>query len=123
VSYGFSRSSKPFLQSINWQSVKPEIIGLLGVNGCGKSTFLKLLAGILSPLNGKIAINDTQVKGMASVKNMICYVPENAKLFLIGPTLRVDLHRIIQDYERENSLLKLSGIDHRISIESTNLTF
>lgn len=112
VSYGFSRSSKPFLQFINWQSTQPEIIGLLGVNGSGKSTFLRLLAGILSPSYGKITVNDTQIKGMASVKNLLCYVPENAKLFLIGPTLRVDLHRIIQDNERENSLLKLSGIDH-----------
>ncbi len=112
VSYGFSRSSKPFLQSVNWQSTKPEIIGLLGVNGSGKSTFLRLLAGILSPSSGKISINDKQVKGMSSVKNEICYVPENAKLFLIEPTLRTDLHRIIQNYERENTLLRLSGIEH-----------
>ncbi|MCK4848977.1 MAG: ABC transporter ATP-binding protein [Candidatus Heimdallarchaeota archaeon] len=112
VSYGFSRSSKPILCSINWQSIVPEIIGLLGVNGSGKSTFLRLLSGILSPTNGIITINDQQVKGMSSVKSKLCYVPENAKLFLIGPTLRVDLHRILQDTDRELSLLKISGIEH-----------
>ncbi len=112
VSYGFSRTSKPFLQSVNWQSLSPEIIGLLGVNGSGKSTFLRLIAGILSPTNGRITINDEQVSGMTSVKSKLCYVPENAKLFLIGPTLRADLHRILRDKDREIPLLKVSGIEH-----------
>lgn len=112
VSYGFSRNLEPFLESINWQSLSPEIIGLIGVNGSGKSTLLRLLAGILSPTSGRITINDQQVKGMASVKGTLCYVPENAKLFLIGPTLRADLHRVLRDKEREISLLKISGIEH-----------
>ena len=112
VSYRFSRTSKPFLHSIDWQSSSPEIIGLLGINGSGKSTFLRLLAGILSPTDGRITINDQQVTGMSSVKNNLCYVPENAKLFLMGPTLRVDLSRIFQDKDREVSLLKISGIEH-----------
>ena len=38
-----------------------EITGLLGVNGAGKSTFLKMLSGNLSPTEGNIFINKTNL--------------------------------------------------------------
>jgi ABC-type multidrug transport system ATPase subunit len=112
VSYGFARASKPVLKSLDWQSVSPEIIGLLGANGSGKSTFLRLIAGILSPTKGRIIVNNELVKNISSVKSLICYLPENAKLFLLGPTLRADLHRIIRDEDLEKSLVKTSGLKH-----------
>tara|TARA_Y100000389_G_scaffold197139_1_gene231169 strand:- start:395 stop:1021 length:627 start_codon:yes stop_codon:yes gene_type:complete len=47
--------------NIKWDSNKK--IGILGINGSGKSTFLKLLAGQLTPSSGKIIIsNESQEK-------------------------------------------------------------
>ncbi|MFX0207312.1 MAG: energy-coupling factor ABC transporter ATP-binding protein [Candidatus Hodarchaeota archaeon] len=93
------------LQSFNWTNKKPRAIGLLGINGCGKTTFMKLLAGILKPTRGEIRINGKLIKNVNSTKNFVGFVPENAKLFLVGPTIRKDLLRIIKDDNLVDSLL------------------
>ena len=48
--------SKPVLKSFNLTIEPGRIVGLLGPNGCGKSTFLKLVSGLLVPEGGKIEI-------------------------------------------------------------------
>lgn len=93
------------LQSFNWTNEKPQAIGLLGINGCGKTTFVKLLAGILKPTRGEISINGKLVKNVNSTKNIAGFVPENAKLFLVGPTMRKDLLRILKDDKLVDSAL------------------
>lgn len=45
------------LKNISFQIKKGEAIGLIGENGCGKSTMLKLLTRIMYPTQGKIEIN------------------------------------------------------------------
>ena len=44
------------LQEVDLQLPKGKIIGLLGPNGSGKTTFLKLCAGLLRPTGGSIDI-------------------------------------------------------------------
>ncbi len=112
VTYKFSGDSPKIFHSINWISSSPEIVGLLGENGSGKSTFLRLLAGILKTNSGKITLDGCVIKGISSVKDQICYVPENAKLFLLGPTLKADLHRVVKSNENVDSLLNTSGLVH-----------
>lgn len=97
LTFSFSTSSQLILESLNWQCGSSEIIGLIGVNGSGKSTFLRLLCGLLKPNKGQVRIYDKQVKGSTSIRDQVCYVPENAKLFLLGPTLRKDFYRIRAD--------------------------
>jgi ABC-2 type transport system ATP-binding protein len=41
--------------------IKPGILGLLGPNGAGKSTFMRMLATITKPTDGKILWNDIDV--------------------------------------------------------------
>lgn len=45
------------LRGVDLQVRRGEAVGLLGVNGCGKSTFLKLLSRIMYPNKGQIKIN------------------------------------------------------------------
>lgn len=45
------------LRGVNLSVRQGEAVGLLGVNGCGKSTFLKLLSRIMSPNEGQITID------------------------------------------------------------------
>ncbi len=52
-SYG---AAEPVLKDFNISLPAGRILGLLGPNGCGKSTFLKLVAGILTPNSGSIEI-------------------------------------------------------------------
>ena len=55
---GLSKSygSRRVLENVNMCIPSGKIIGLLGPNGCGKSTFLKLVTGLLTPDSGEIEI-------------------------------------------------------------------
>ena len=46
------------LSGIDFEIKKGEVVGLIGSNGAGKSTFLKIIAGVMKPTKGEI-----QVKG------------------------------------------------------------
>ena len=55
---GLSKSygSRRVLENVNMCIPSGKIVGLLGPNGCGKSTFLKLVTGLLTPDSGEIEI-------------------------------------------------------------------
>ena len=59
-----------------------EVFGLLGPNGSGKTTFMRLLTGYLLPSAGrlKVAGLDT-VRDLLAVRRRIGYVPESAPLY------------------------------------------
>lgn len=53
ISFSYDRQKK-FIDSLDFSVREGEFIGLLGANGSGKSTILKLAGGLLMPLSGKI---------------------------------------------------------------------
>ena len=74
----FRYSRKPVLTGINLAIQRGEIVTLLGPNGCGKSTLIKLMVGVLSPLAGRILYDGTEISRVGS-KNLareIAYVPQ-----------------------------------------------
>ena len=61
-----------------------EIVGLLGANGAGKSTFLKSVVGLLPPWGGQVWVNGRAVRGepaWRSVSNSVVLVPEGRQIF------------------------------------------
>src|SRR5262245_44615997 len=57
VSFGYGESG--FLLSDASVAVAPgSLTGLLGPNGCGKTTLLKLLCGVLRPRSGRVVLGD-----------------------------------------------------------------
>lgn len=54
------------------------IIGLLGPNGCGKTTLIKMINGILTPTSGSVLING--MNPCAETKKVISYLPERTYL-------------------------------------------
>ena len=57
------------------------IFGLLGTNGAGKSTFLKILSGILKPDSGTVIIDDHPVFENELTKADICFLSDNPYFF------------------------------------------
>ena len=57
-SYGLKEAVK----NINFEVKENQIIGLLGPNGCGKTTTIGMLLGLLKPSNGEIIVNGMEIE-------------------------------------------------------------
>jgi ABC-2 type transport system ATP-binding protein len=70
------------VDDVSFEIKKGEIVGLLGHNGAGKTTIMKMLTGFLEPSDGHISIDgldmDTQ---RSTIQEKIGYLPENCPLY------------------------------------------
>lgn len=58
----FNNGKKLLFQNLNLSISQKEIIGILGQNGCGKTTLVKIISGLLSPETGAIYMDGKKVK-------------------------------------------------------------
>ena len=73
-----SFGDKQVLQDINLSIPRGKIIGLLGKNGTGKSTLIKMMNNLLTPTSGQVLVNGKEI-GVES-KKIIAYLPERSYL-------------------------------------------
>lgn len=70
--------SHSVLEGVGFSIPRGKIVGLLGPNGCGKTTILKLISGLLQLDKGEIRING--ICPGQQTKSMISYLPERSYL-------------------------------------------
>lgn len=103
------------LNNISFSVSRGEIVGLLGVNGAGKSSLLKILSTYKKATSGKAVINGFDVDNQRKkVQNSIGYLPEHNPLYLemyvkeylyfVGKVYKISQHRI-------NQVLEQVGLD------------
>ncbi len=68
------KKNKPVLNGLTLSIPAGRIVGLLGPNGCGKSTLIKLISGLLQPDSGEILVDGKKI-GEES-KAVVSYLPE-----------------------------------------------
>ena len=74
LSFSYSLdASLPILTNLSFNLKSSEIVAILGASGCGKSTFLNLIAGLLKPYTGKIEFTNEQSLSK-SCKQQIGYI-------------------------------------------------
>ena len=84
------RAGRPAVQNLSLALSPGQVLGLLGVNGAGKSTTLSMIAGALRPDSGSIKLNGEDfLERPELARQLIGWLPERAPLW---PELTVSEH-------------------------------
>lgn len=125
LSFSYDPHSE-ILSHLSFSAASHETIGLIGANGTGKSTFLKLLVGLLPSPQGKIIIGDRALekKTLASIREKIGYVFQDADHQLFMSTAYDDIAFGPQNYgyppeEVEKRVEKALQMTHMLPYKHT----
>jgi len=93
------------LQGVEFSICKGEIIGLLGRNGAGKSTFLRCLMGLLPPESGEIWLEGKPIHGIPvfELAKKIAYVPQWPSALLFADNLLEELNFTLRNHGLEEN--------------------
>jgi iron complex transport system ATP-binding protein len=78
LDFGYS-AEKPVIRNASLSLVRGTLAAIIGANGCGKSTLIRLLAGILKPDRGSVHLEGSPLHSMSlrKVARKIAYVPQS----------------------------------------------
>ena len=113
---------KTVLNNINLTIPRGKIIGLLGKNGTGKSTLIKLMNDLLTPTKGEVLING-QKAGVDS-KKVIAYLPERTYL---DKSMTVDsvvkfFAKFYSDFDTQKAYKLLADLDLDVNQKLTKMS-
>lgn len=120
VSIRYSAEADPALVGVSFELEPGDVLCIVGGNGSGKSTVLKLLAGMYLPQAGSIRIDNMDIRQMDTVelRHAVAYVPQTIQFFYgtIAQNLRLanptatdeDLYRACEKAAVLEDVLELS---------------
>ena len=73
--YRRGRTTTHALDRVSLEVRDGEFLAVVGPSGCGKSTLLRLIAGLLSPVSGRILLNETEVRGPQTALGIVFQSP------------------------------------------------
>lgn len=112
----------PVLKDISFEVNDGELVGLIGLNGAGKSTTIKEIIGLLTPYQGTIALDGLQLQGQAETyRKKIGFIPETPSLYeeltlkehleVVALAYDLDLEQVWEQVER---YLKIFRLDQKL---------
>lgn len=92
LSFGYD-SKRKVLENINFQLKKGESVGLVGANGVGKSTLLRILVGLNTGFQGDVMVNNIPLekKNLKTIRKNVGYVFQDADSQLFMSTVFDDV--------------------------------
>ncbi|AUO24514.1 cyclic peptide export ABC transporter [Pseudomonas sp. D8002] len=121
VSYSFpaTEGSAPFrLGPVNLKIEQGDIIFIVGENGCGKTTLIKLLLGLYAPQQGEIRLNGQPVTAVTRDDYRQLFTTIFADYYLFDDVVQGDTH-IPED---ANQYLQRLEIGHKVSVRDGSFT-
>jgi len=92
------------VDSVSFHVDHGEILGIIGPNGCGKSTLFNCILGQLSPTSGSVHLGGRDVTGLAPNELNRLGVSRTFQLLQVFPTLTVRENLILAGQEHEGSM-------------------
>jgi iron complex transport system ATP-binding protein len=121
----FSYFNGLVLRDIELNITEGEMVGLIGPNGCGKTTLLKLASGVLCPVKGEVSLDGLSLKRLSRkhIAQKVAVVPQSFhipfaftvdEVVMLGRTPFVSMlsGETAKDRETATMALELAGIAH-----------
>ena len=107
VSFGYVENEL-LLTKVNLTINKGDVINIKGRSGCGKTTLLNLIMGLLKPIDGNLFIDGNSVKKNASFFSFTNYIPQQPFIFhgSIIDNITLGENKKTTDYNKIEYLLK-----------------
>ncbi len=92
VNFAYEKE-RPVLRELSFRIGKGESVGLIGANGAGKSTVMKLLLGLAAPTAGRVLVDGIQVgkKTLPEIRRKLGFVLQNSDNQMFMPTVYEDM--------------------------------
>ena len=113
---------KEILKDINLKIPRGKIIGLLGKNGMGKTTLIKLMNDLLIPTSGEVLINGE--KPGVNSKKVIAYLPEKtylSKEMTIKQVIKY-FEEFYDNFDIEKAIKLLDDLDLDINLKISKMS-
>ena len=119
VSFAYE-AGEPVINDLSFRIEDGEAVGLIGANGAGKSTVMKLLLGLVSG-EGRIMVDDTEVKreNLAKIRKKLGFVLQNSDNQMFMPTVYEDMMFAPLNYmvSREDAEKRVDEVLDRLGLQ------
>ena len=108
VCFRYEKNGRDILKNLNLKIPQSSVFSILGGNGTGKTTLLKIISSVLIPYSGKVKIlGEKQKKSTAEISVM----PQNVQALFTGSTVLKDLKETEKDENIINEVSRLVKIE------------
>ncbi len=119
----FSYDNDKFIDNLNLNMENGEMLGIMGNTGCGKSTLVQLVAGLIKPKNGQIIIDGDDITNKkfdkATLRKKLGIVFQFPEMQLFEQTVQKDIYFGLkkfklsdeEKYKRTKDILTLLNLD------------
>lgn len=125
VSFSYGKGKKLILDGVGMYCEKGTVNALIGLNGCGKTTLIKVMAGLEIPTAGTVRYSDRNLfdMGFKERSSVLAYVRQNygslsdysvKDYLLFGTANRIDLFDMPGEQEKDSvrGIVERFGITH-----------
>ena len=123
LDFSYEKSNFYLFKNISFKASPGIILNISGANGTGKTTLAKIILGILTPSNGEIFIDKTNILKLSSNwwKEQIGYVPQNSELINSSIKDNILLANEKLNQQEISRLLETVGLGD--NLKKSNLSF